>query len=148
MRQERRENFPAEIQPGVAAEFTAPRELPSYISWPWCTGPSPEKLCRCCVFGFDRFVDSDGAVNVFRSKAVYQHGGNSKRLGSEDFIHGLLLPERVVTPGCPKVCARADLFEAMTAAKFSGGTGLQIQVVVVVVLVPPVSSFFRVATCS
>src|SRR6267142_260548 len=96
------------------------------------------RLFVASVIGFARSVGSDGAVNVFLiPKAVYQHGGNSKRLGGEDFIHGLLLPERVVTRVVQKFAPEADLFEAMTAAKFSGGTGLQIHVVVVVVAGPP-----------
>ncbi len=91
------------------------------------------------VLRFDRFVDGHRAVDVFLvPEAVHQHGRNFQRLRGENLVHRLLLPPRVVCRMIEKLAPEADLLKTMTAAEFAGRTGLQVQVVIIVVAGPPV----------
>jgi len=65
--------------------FTAPSELPSFISCRGARAHHQKNFVVAGVLGLIRFVDGNGAVNVFLiPKAVYQHHGNFERLRSED----------------------------------------------------------------
>src|ERR1700719_3465234 len=96
--QEWRQNFSTKVQSGVAAEFhSAERTAVADFSavMPWAHDQKNHVVGG--VFRLQGFVDCGRAVNVFLvPKAVYDHGGDSKRLRGNNFVHGLLLPEAVV----------------------------------------------------
>jgi len=91
-----------------------------------------------CVFGFDRFVHCDVAVDVFLvPQAVYEHHGDFEWLLREYLVDRLVLPVSIVIRMLEDLAPEANLFESTAAAEFAGGNGFHKHVVIVGVTGPP-----------
>src|SRR5260370_37939213 len=99
MREERRKNFSAKIQPSIAVEFRrANRTAISYFLAVIPGADDQENFVVAGVLGLDRFVDGQRSVDGFLiPEYVHQHHRNFQRQRGEDFVPRLLLTEGVVS---------------------------------------------------
>ena len=99
LREERRQNLPAEFQRGVAAEsVSAPKRAAFADLLPVMPGAEhQEDFVVVFVLRLDGAIDGRRAIDVFLvPKAGDQHGRHLQRLGGQQLVHRLVLPERVV----------------------------------------------------
>src|ERR1043166_10305848 len=72
------------------------------------------------VLRLDGAVDGGRAVDVLLiPEAVNEHDGNFQGLRSENLIHGLLAPPRVVGRGLKNLAPEADLLKPATPPEFA-----------------------------
>src|SRR5205823_3977032 len=73
------------------------------------------------IFWLDRRVNRRRAINIFLvPQAVHQHDRYLQRLCSEDFVHRLIAPKRVVAGMVENLFPESNLLQPMLAAKFAG----------------------------
>src|SRR6185312_14467159 len=117
-----RENVSPEVKCGIAVEFNR-AEVAGFVNllamMPRSHHQKDFVIIR--VFRFDCLVHGGRAVDVFLvPKTIHQHDGNFERLGRENLVHRLLLPEAVISRMIEQLAPEADLFETMAASKFAG----------------------------
>src|SRR5258708_16960885 len=118
----RPQNFPAEVEPGVAAELE--RAECAAITDLLTVMPrtnDQKHFVMIYIFRFDGFINGDCAVNIFLvPKAVHQHDRHFQRLGRQYFVHSLLAPESVIAGVRKQFLPKADLIQTTLAAEFAG----------------------------
>ena len=139
MIEKRPQNFLAEGERRVAIEFDRAEHTTVSDFLAVMPGTQDQKhFVVAGIFRFDCFINRDVAVDVFLiPKTVYQHHGNLQRLGSEDLIDRLILPEGVVAGMFQQLAPETNLLEPTTTAQLSCRSGFHKHVIVVKVAGPP-----------
>src|SRR6185503_17529704 len=113
MIQKRAKNISPEIESCVAVEFDrAKRAAIFYFLSVMPRTKHHKDFVARSVLWLDRLVDSDVSVDVFLiPQAVNKHHWDFQGLCRQDFVHRLILPERVVIRVLENLSPEADLLE-------------------------------------
>ena len=142
MGEEGREDVLAEVEAGVLTEVKLAERAGVFDLLTVVPGAHhEEELVVGGVFGLDRLLDGDGAVDVLLvPERVDEQRGDGERLFGEDLVERLVAPEGVIRGMRGDLVPEADLLHAALFGELAGGAGAHPHIVVVVVACPPVDA--------
>src|SRR6185312_5343452 len=98
MIQERSQNFAAEIKSRITGKLEGSQSAGIFNFLAMMPGTyDQEYFVIVRVFGLDSLIHGHGAVDVFLvPETVHQHYGDFEGLPGQNFVNGLVTPERVI----------------------------------------------------
>ena len=104
-----------------------------------------KKLVVAGIFWFQRLINRNRAIAILLiPQAMHQQRGHDEWLGGENFINGLIFPERVIARMGQQLAPESDLLQTALATKLTSRARAHVHIIIIEIATEP----FRVVFTS